>query len=202
MNAPSRTVFVIDDDLAVRSAIAFLLESAGFSVAAFASARDFLAAYDGDARGCLVLDVRMPHMSGLELQQEMNARKWQLPAIFITGHGTVATAIAALRAGAFDFIEKPLRDDVLIDSVRRALDWEESARVAAERRAETAARYARLTEREREVMRLVVDGDPNKVIADRLGISQKTVEVHRARVMEKMGARTLSALVRMGLELE
>jgi FixJ family two-component response regulator len=195
-------VFVVDDDLAVRSAIAFLLESAGFSVAVFPSARDFLAAYDGTARGCLVLDMRMPHMSGLELQQEMNVRKWQLPAIFITGHGTVATAIAALRAGAFDFIEKPLRDDVLIDSVRRALDWEESARLAAEHRAETAARYASLTEREREVMRLVVDGDPNKVVADRLGISQKTVEVHRARVMEKMGARTLSALVRMGLELE
>jgi FixJ family two-component response regulator len=132
----------------------------------------------------------------------MNERGWRLPAIFITGHGTVATAIAALRAGAFDFIEKPLRDDVLIDSVRRALDWEETARLKAERSAETVARYRTLTEREREVMHLVIEGDPNKVIADRLGISQKTVEVHRARVMEKMAARTLSALVRMGLDLE
>jgi two-component system response regulator TtrR len=202
MTGEKRTVFVIDDDPAVRDAIAFLLEAAGFSVAAFPSARDFLAADDGSGRGCMVLDVRMPHMSGLELQQEMNARGRRLPAIFITGHGTVATAIAALRAGAFDFIEKPLRDDILIDSVRRALDWEETVRVEAERRAETAARYATLTQREREVMRLVTEGDPNKVVADRLGISQKTVEVHRARVMEKMGARTLSALVRMGFELE
>jgi FixJ family two-component response regulator len=202
MNGPTRTVFVIDDDPAVRNAIAFLLETAAFSVAAFPSARDFLASYDGSGRGCMVLDVRMPHMNGLELQQEMNARGWRLPAIFITGHGTVATAIAALRAGAFDFIEKPMRDDILIDSVRRALDWEETARLKAERRAATAARYATLTEREREVMRLVIAGDPNKVIADQLGISQKTVEVHRARVMGKMGARTLSALVRMGFELE
>jgi FixJ family two-component response regulator len=202
MNAQKRMVFVIDDDPAVRNAIAFLLETAGFVVAAFVSARDFLASYDGIARGCMVLDVRMPHMSGLELQKEMNERGWRLPAIFITGHGTVATAIAALRAGAFDFIEKPLRDDVLIDSVRRALDWEETARLKAERSAETVARYRTLTEREREVMHLVIEGDPNKVIADRLGISQKTVEVHRARVMEKMAARTLSALVRMGLDLE
>ena len=197
-----RTVFVIDDDAAVRDAIAFLLQSAGFAVTAFASGEAFLAAYDGTARGCAVLDVRMPSLDGLSLQREMNARGWRLPAIFITGHGTVATAIAALRAGAFDFIEKPIRDDILLDSVRRALDWEETARAKAERRAEALRRYATLTEREREVMRLVIDGDPNKVIADRLGISQKTVEVHRARVMEKMGARTLSALVRIGFEIE
>jgi two-component system, LuxR family, response regulator FixJ len=202
MTADERTVFVVDDDDAVREGIAFLLDSAGFRVTAFASAGDFLAAHADGRRGCLVLDVRMPHMTGLELQQELNARRSRLPTIFITGHGTVTTAIAALRAGAFDFIEKPVRDDILIDSVRRALDWEETTRELADRHATIAARHRSLTDREREVMALVVEGAPNKVIAHRLGVAVKTIEVHRARVMEKMEARTLSALVRMALALE
>jgi two-component system, LuxR family, response regulator FixJ len=199
---PARTVFVIDDDEAVRKALAFLLRAAGFAVEVFAAARDFLAVYDPARRGCLVLDVRMPHMSGLDLQQEMNARGWRVPAIFITGHGTVATAIAALRAGAFDFIEKPLREDALLDAIERALSWDESVRQEQAKREELEARAGHLTGREREVMALIAEGESNKTIARRLDISFRTVEIHRARVMEKMQARTTSDLVRMAIALE
>jgi RNA polymerase sigma factor (sigma-70 family) len=196
------TVFLVDDDEAVRKALGFLLRAAGYAVEGFASARDFLAAYDPARRGCLLLDVRMPQMTGLELQEELNARGWRVPAIFITGHGTVATAIAALRAGAFDFIEKPLAEEALLDAVQRALSWDAEMRHERARRDELAARAAQLTEREREVMRLVAEGESNKEIARRLGISFRTVEIHRARVIEKMAARTTSDLIRMAIALE
>jgi FixJ family two-component response regulator len=144
----------------------------------------------------------MPQMTGLELQEELNARGWRVPAIFITGHGTVATAIVALRAGAFDFIEKPLGEEALLDAVQRALSWDEAHRQERARRDGLAARAAQLTEREGEVMRLVAEGQSNKEIARRLGISFRTVEIHRARVMEKMAARTTSDLIRMAIALE
>jgi FixJ family two-component response regulator len=200
--AQDSTVFVIDDDEAVRKALAFLLRTAGLAVETFASAQAFLAGYDPKRRGCLVLDVRMPQMTGLELQQELNARGWRLPAIVITGHGTVPTAIAALRAGAFDFIEKPFRDEVLLESVQRALAFDETARQQQAKRADLERRAALLTPREREIMDLIAEGESNKTIARRLGISFRTVEIHRARVMEKMQARTTSDLIRMAIALE
>ena len=197
-----RIIFIVDDDDAVRDALTFLLTAAGHAVESFVSARGFLEKYDPSQRSCLILDVRMPHMTGLEVQQELNARGWRIPTIFITGHGTVPIAIAALRAGAFEFLEKPLRDDVLLASVERALAREETIRRHAARRGELEARARLLTPRERDVMRLVVEGDDNKSIARRLGISYRTVEIHRARVMEKMQARSLSELVRMVIALE
>ncbi len=197
-----RIIFIVDDDEAVRNALTFLLTAAGHAVESFASARAFLEKYDPNQHGCLILDVRMPHMTGLEVQQELNARGWRIPTIFITGHGTVPIAIAALRAGAFEFLEKPLRDDVLLASVERALAREEIVRQHAARRGELEARARLLTPRERDVMRLVAEGGDNKSIARRLGISYRTVEIHRARVMEKMQARSLSELVRMVIALE
>ena len=197
-----RIVFVVDDDAAVRSALTFLLTAAGHAVESVASASAFLETYDPNHQGCVILDVRMPGMTGLELQQELNARGWRIPTIFITGHGTVPIAVAALRAGAFEFLEKPLRDDALLDSVGRALARGETLRRHAAKRMELEARARLLTPRERDVMRLVVEGDDNKSIARRLGISYRTVEIHRARVMEKMQARSLSELVRMVIVLE
>lgn len=196
------TVFVIDDDKAVRKSLRFLLATAGHNVEAFPSASAFLDTYDPKRRGCLVLDVRMPEMTGLELQHELNARAWHIPAIFITGHGTVPMAIAAMKAGAFDFIEKPLRDDVLLESVDRALVWEESTRNEHLELAALKARAALLTDREREVLELVAAGEPNKAIARTLGISFRTVELHRSHILEKMQARTVAQLVRMAILLK
>lgn len=197
-----RTVFLVDDDRSVRNALSFLLRAAGHAVETFPSAGAFLEAYDGERRGCLLLDVRMPHMTGLELQRELNARGWRIPAIFITGHGTVPIAIAAMKAGAFDFIEKPLRDDSLIESVERALHWDETT---GEERLWLAAmkqRASLLTPREREVLRLVGAGEANKVIARRLGISFRTVEIHRSHIIEKMQVRTVSELIRIAVLIE
>jgi FixJ family two-component response regulator len=197
-----RTVFVVDDDEAVRRALRFLLHTAGHTVEVFPSASAFLESYEPDRRGCLVLDIRMPQMTGLDLQNELNARGWRIPAIFITGHGTVPIAIAAMKAGAFDFIEKPLRDEALLESVERALGWDQTTR---EQRLELTAlktRAAILTPREREVLELVATGEPNKIIARRLGISFRTVELHRSHILEKMGARTISELIRIAILLQ
>jgi two-component system response regulator FixJ len=196
------TVFVVDDDEGVRSGLSFLLRTAGYAVQTFSSATAFLDAFDVEQRGCLLLDIRMPHMTGLELQQELNQRRWRVPTIFITGHATVPNAIAALRAGAFDFIEKPLRDDALIETVARARRREEIAHEENLQLAETQARAALLTPREREVLELVVAGEQNKSIARRLGISFRTVEIHRSHILEKMQARTISHLIRMAITLE
>jgi two-component system response regulator FixJ len=197
-----RTVFVVDDDEAVRRALGFLLQTEGYAVEAFPSAAAFLDRYDPDRRGCLLLDVRMPHMTGLDLQHELNARGWRIPAIFITGHGTVPIAIAAMKAGAFDFIEKPLRDDALLDSVERALGWEETTREEHLELAALKTRATLLTPREREVFDLVATGEPNKIIARRLGISVRTVELHRSHILEKMQARTISELIRMAILIQ
>jgi len=197
-----KAVFVIDDDKAVRKSLTFLLQAAGHDTEAFPSARAFLEAYDPARRGCLVLDVRMPQMTGLELQHELNARSWRIPAIFITGHGTIPMAIAAMKAGAFDFIEKPLRDDVLLESVDRALIWDETTRNEHLELAALKSRAALLTDREKEVLAQVAAGEPNKAIARQLGISFRTVELHRSHILEKMQAHTVAQLVRMAILLQ
>ena len=198
---PDKTVFVVDDNAAVRQGLRFMLRAAGYSVEAFPSARSFLEEYDPRPGGCLLLDVQMPQMSGLELQQRINVRGWRIPVIFITGHGTVQLAIAAVKAGAFDFIEKPLREEALLESIERALHWNDWAYEERLERATLQGRLALLTPREREVFELVAAGEPNKVIARHLGISFRTVELHRAHIVEKLQARSLSDLIRMGVIL-
>ena len=196
---PDKTVFVVDDDAAVRQGLRFMLRAAGYSVEAFPSARSFLEEYDPRRGGCLLLDVQMPQMSGLELQQRINVRGWRIPVIFITGHGTVQLAIAAVKAGAFDFIEKPLREEALLESIERALHWNDWAYEERLERATLQGRLALLTPREREVFELVAAGEPNKVIARHLGISFRTVELHRAHIIEKLQARSLSDRIRLAI---
>jgi FixJ family two-component response regulator len=195
------TIFVVDDDAAVRDALKLLLRSVGQAVETYGSAQEFLDAHGDDRPGCLVLDIRMPGMSGLELQQKLNERHSILPIIFITGHGDVPMAVEAMQAGAVDFIQKPFRDQDLIDRINQALEKDGSNRAALGERNDIRRRLETLTPREREVLDLVVHGKANKVIAGDLKLSQRTVEIHRARVMEKMQASSLAHLVRMVLEV-
>ena len=192
-------IYVVDDDDAVRESLTALLESAGLTVEAHASGRKFLEALALARSGCLLLDVRMPDMGGLELQEILAARGISLPTVIITGHGDVPLAVKAMKAGAVDFIEKPFKDEVILDCIRRALALDERVRRQQSSAAEVRALMARLTPREREVLEQLVIGQSNKVIAFELGISPRTVEIHRARVMEKMRAQSLSHLVRMAL---
>ena len=192
-------VFIVDDDEAVRDSLAVMLETRGFSVRQFASGESFLQALDLDWRGCLLLDIKMPAMDGRALQGELAKRGCRLPVVFITGHGDVPLAVEAMKAGAADFIEKPLDPEVVLESVRRQLQATGRGHEAAD--PELASRHEQLTPREREVMLLVVRGLQNKQVARELGISPRTVELHRARVMEKMQARSLPALTRMALAL-
>jgi two-component system response regulator FixJ len=195
------TIFIVDDDAAVRDALKLLLRSVGQAVETFGSAQEFLDAYSEDRPGCLVLDIRMPGMSGLELQQKLNEKHSILPIIFITGHGDVPMAVEAMQAGAVDFIQKPFRDQDLIDRINQALEKDSANRAALGERNDIRRRLETLTPREREVLDLVVHGKANKVIAGDLKLSQRTVEIHRARVMEKMQASSLAHLVRMVLEV-
>ena len=195
----SATIFIVDDDEAVRESLALLLEASGYRVAAYASGEAFLAALKRGAEGCLLVDVRMPGIGGLEVQEELARRDSAVPAIVMTGHGDVPLAVRAMRAGAADFIEKPFSDETILASIERALRQGEAQRQDRARNAEVLAHAERLTEREREVLDELVAGHPNKVIAHHLSISPRTVEIHRARVMEKMQARSLSELVRMAL---
>jgi two-component system response regulator FixJ len=191
------TVFVVDDDSAVRKSLELLLKSTGMRVASYSSATEFLAAHPEDPPGCLVLDVRMAGMSGLELQEQLNARHSILPVIFITGHGDVPMAVEAMQAGAVDFLQKPFRDQDLLDRIGQALEKDAAARRQLAERSGIERRLASLTPRETEVLHLVVAGKANKVIAGDLNLSQRTVEIHRARVMEKMRAHSIAHLVRM-----
>ena len=198
--ARATTIFIVDDDEAVRDSLGVLLESAGYrTLSIHESSRGFLATATPQPGDCLLLDVRMPDMDGLELQAELRSRGVRLPVIIMTGHGDVPIAVRAMKAGAVDFIEKPFSDEVLLASVRRALELGARAKNESEEADDTRMRLETLTAREREVLEGVVAGRPNKVIAYDLGISPRTVEIHRARVMDKMDARSLSALVRMAL---
>jgi two-component system, LuxR family, response regulator FixJ len=198
---PDKAVFIVDDDAAVRKGLAFSLRAAGYAVEAFPSALAFLEDYDPGRGGCLLLDVQMPGMTGVELQEQLNVHGWRIPVIFITGHGTVALAVAAIKAGAFDFVEKPLREEALLESIERALNWNDKAHEQRLERAQLQARAELLTEREQEVLDLVAAGEPNKVIARRLRISFRTVELHRAHIIEKLQAGSLSDLIRMAIIL-
>jgi two-component system, LuxR family, response regulator FixJ len=195
-------VFVVDDDAAVRDSLEALLLAEGFQVRTFDSAVSFLTADVSTFQGCLLLDVRMPKMSGLELQQELRERASALPVVIMTGHADVQMAVAAMKAGAVDFIEKPFDDHQLIGVVRRALAEAARQTDAAAIKADAALRLAELTAREREVLDLLVAGCSNKVVAQKLGISPRTVEIHRAHVMEKMRVASLSELVRLALRAE
>lgn len=196
------TVFVVDDDESVRGSLRFLLRSAGLESRAFGSAQEFLASYEAVQPGCLVLDVRMPGMNGLELQQELNLRGAIIPVIFITGHGDIPMAVEAMQHGAHDFLQKPFRDEDLIERVRRALAKDAKARASLDEHKAIRGRLDSLTPREREVLALMARGKPNKIMAHELGVSQRTVEIHRARVMEKSGAASLAELVRMVMDVE
>ena len=198
------TIFVADDDEAVLDSLRLLLDGHGYAVAGFASGEALLEALDAPdaAPDCAVVDVRLPGLSGLELQQRLLQRNRDLPVIIITGHGDIDMAVRALKAGAFDFIEKPFDDGRLLDGLADALAGATRRKAATETVSTTAASYAELSERQRQVMDLVAEGAANKEIAARLGISPRTVEIYRAKVMEKMGARNLAGLVRMALALE
>lgn len=195
MSETTPTIFVVDDDEAMRDSLTWLLEGEGYQVTCFDSAENFLKAWTVALRGCLVLDVRMPEMSGLELHERLDSLGSQLPIIFVTGHGDVPMAVAALQRGACDFIEKPFRNEELLSRIERALEIDRQTAERRHRDGAIAQRLEQLTQREREVMQLVVAGKLNKQVADELNISMKTVEAHRARVMDKMGVRTLAELV-------
>ena len=191
------TVFVVDDDQAVRDSLRWLVESVGLDVETFASVAAFQERYDPTRAGCLVLDVRMPGASGIELQERLAEQAIEIPVIIVTGHADVSTAVRAMKAGAVDFIEKPFNDQVLLDHIQRCIDQDGKSRDARARQNEIVARYRQLTARQRRVMELVAAGRSNKMVADDLGISLKTVEAHRAKVMEKMRAGSLAELVKM-----
>lgn len=196
-SAESATVYIVDDDQAIRHAMEMLMRSVGLKHEIYHSGDEFLENYNSEQHGCLVLDIRMPGLGGLELQERLIDRKSALPVIFVTGHGDVPMAVEAMQKGAVDFIQKPFRDQELLDRIQSALETDREERSAREEHASVAQRVDTLTKREREVMDLVAAGKPNKVIAYELGVSQRTVEIHRARVMEKMQARSLADLVRM-----
>jgi two-component system response regulator FixJ len=202
MKEKPATVFVVDDDDAVRTSLRLLLKSVGLPVETFGSAQEFLELFDADRAGCLVLDIRMPAMSGLELQQRLNEMHAIVPIVFITGHGDVPMAVEAMQYGAVDFIQKPFRDQDLIDRINQALEKDRDNRAGLRERDAIRRRMQQLTPREREVLELVTRGRANKVIAADLNVSQRTVEIHRARAMEKMGASSLAHLVRMVIEAE
>lgn len=190
------TVFVVDDDEAVRESLRFLISSVDLEVRTFGSATDFLDNYDSGLTGCLVVDVRMPGMSGLELQRQLSDRRINLPVIIITGHGDVDMAVRAMKSGAFDFIQKPFNDQVLLDLIQAALDKNARAAEANAERASIADKMSLLTDREREVLNGIVDGSSNKDIAAHLNLSEKTIEFHRSKVMRKMSASSLAELTR------
>ena len=192
----TQTIFVVDDDEAMRDSMTWLLEGEGYKVTCFDSAQSFLAAWRDHMRGCIVLDVRMPEMSGLELHEKLDSLGSQLPIIFVTGHGDVPMAVAAQQRGACDFIEKPFHNEELLSRIERALELDTQTATRRKHNDAISHRLSQLTQRESEVMKLVVVGKLNKQIADELDISMKTVEAHRARVMEKMGVRTLAELVK------
>jgi RNA polymerase sigma factor (sigma-70 family) len=195
MNEP--TVFIVDDDEAVRDSIAELVGSSGLPATTFGSAREFLDSYDPHREGCLVLDVRMAHMSGSALQEKLVGMGATIPIVFISGHGDIPIAIKAIKAGAVDFVQKPYRDQQLLDSINEALQRDAETRLAAERSDGFEQRLTTLTDREREVMELVTQGWSSKAIANALSISYRTVEVHRSHILEKLDVRSVPELIHL-----
>jgi len=194
-------VMVVDDDSGVRNAMRALLKSVGLESALYASAQEFLAAYQPAQPGVLVLDIRMPGMSGLELQQQLSLRGAVIPVIFMTGHGDIPMAVEAMQHGAFDFLQKPFRDQDLLDRIQRAIIKDGELRASLGEHSRIRTHLDTLTAREREVLDLLTQGKQNKAIAQDLGVSPRTIEIHRARVMEKMNAHSVAELVRMMLDL-
>jgi len=196
---PEPTVFVVDDDDAVRHALSILLESMGIQVATFDSVQTFLDAYEPGMPGCLVLDVRLPRFSGLELQEHLSRQGVNIPIIFVSGHGNVSMAVRTMKAGAVDFLEKPFDDQMLLDSIQRAIELDRQSRRDSEWRSQVCERLANLSPREEEVLRLLIRGNPNKVIAHEMNLSTKTVETHRAHIMRKLGVNSMAGLVWIAL---
>ena len=201
MTDPRPTVFIVDDDEAIRRSCAAVLEQVGLATELFAAAGDFLSRYEHSRPGCLLLDIRMPDMSGMDLQKQLISRGATIPIIFITGVAEVPVAVEALRLGAFHYLQKPIRMEALLDSVRRALAIDATTRANMLERRQAEERFARLTERERKVLEYVVSGLSNKEAAARLHLSTRTVEIHRAALMKKIGARNTAHLVRMAIEV-
>lgn len=199
---PEPTVFVVDDDESIRNSLRWLIESVGLDVETYAEAQEFLNAYDGTQHACLVLDLRMPRMSGLELQDTLASRNITIPIIFITAHGEVPAAVRAMKGGAVDFISKPFSDQLLLDRIQQAIALDALYQQKRTERIETSARLALLSDREREVLEMVVAGNANKITAQRLGLSTKTVEVHRSHIMKKLQVASLSELVRLCIRAE
>ena len=197
MKPPDSIVYVVDDDSSVREAIKSLIRSVGLRVETFGNAQEFLKSTRLDAPGCVVLDVRLPGLSGLDLQRELAAHGINLPVIFITGHGDIPMSVRAMKAGALEFLTKPFRDQDLLDAIQHALERDRGARQQRSETAELRERFDSLTAREREVMGLVVSGLLNKQIAGELGTSEVTIKIHRSQVMKKMDAGSLAELVRM-----
>lgn len=195
-------VYLVDDDHALRDALALLIETAGYKVKSFESAENFLDNFISQLPGCLVLDVRMPNMTGLELQDEMLKRNIEIPIIFISGQSNIPTSSKAFRSGAIDFLEKPLDDDIFLVRIQEAVDKDKKARAASNSKLSLLERYKTLTPREQEVMTLLVKNNSNKEAARALGISNRTVDVHRAHLMEKMHAKNLADLTLMAVTLE
>jgi FixJ family two-component response regulator len=190
------TVYLVEDDDAVRDSLKLVLESVGLSVEDYARADDFLSVWSEDMAGCIVLDIRMPGMNGMELQRKLNTMHCTLPIIFVTGHGDVPMAVEAMQQGAVDFIPKPYREQELLDKIQKAIEIDREQRKVLGERHVIEAQLSALTPRELEVMNLMVEGKANKSIAFDLDISQRTVEIHRARVMDKMDTRSVAQLVR------
>jgi FixJ family two-component response regulator len=195
-------VWIVDDDEAVCDSLRLLLKTVGLQAQAFPDGKSFLEKFDDELPGCVVVDLRMPGMSGLELQEALHRMHSMVPVIFITGHGTVDSAVHAMREGAIDFLQKPADDQELLDTIQRAIRLDRESRNSLSEREKLTARYEALTNREREVMALVVEGHANKVMAYDLGVSERTIEIHRSRVMKKMNANSLPHLVRMALNLK
>ena len=202
MTEPTPRIYIVEDDDAVRDSLQMVLESVGHSVEAFANADRFLAAYTPELAGCLILDIRMPGINGMELQRKLTELNSILPIIFVTGHGDIPMAVEAMQQGALDFVQKPYREQELLEKITRALALDKANRASLLQRQEILQHMQNLTPRERDVMKLMVEGKANKVIAIDLEISQRTVEIHRARVMEKLNANSLAHLVRMYLTVE
>ena len=199
MNKDTQLVFIVEDDEAVRDSMSMLLDTINIAHHCFSSAAEFLKFHDGSQRGCLVLDIRMPGMNGLELQKELNRRDVLLPIIFVTGHGDIQMAVDAMRNGALDFMRKPIREQDLLDRIQQALAYEAGERSNRATTDRLNSLIAKLTLKEHEIFKRVAEGQANKVIALELGVSERTVEVHRAHVMQKLSVRSLADLVRINL---